>query len=183
FNGTDGGGNAGSLTLLKGILYGMTEAGGANSDGNIFSIDTNGSGFKDLLDFSGVNGEIPFGSLTISGNNLYGMTAHGGTKDSGVIFSLNYTTVGINELNQKSSTMTIFPNPSDGIFNFELAGVIGQSSVEIYNMLGEEIYSQALRQAQGDNTIDLSNQPSGIYLYRITSEKGEYIGSGKLVIQ
>jgi hypothetical protein len=52
-------------------------------------------------------------------------------------------------------------------------------------MLGEEVYKAPLPQTPKGalNTIDLTNQPAGIYLYRITSEKGELVGSGKMVIE
>ena len=79
----------GTLSLSGNVIYGMTQMGGANSNGLIFSIKTSGSGYKDLLDFSSSNGINPFGELTVSGNILYGMTSAGGTNGSGVIFSYN----------------------------------------------------------------------------------------------
>ncbi len=42
----------GSLLLIGSALYGMTSAGGAYNDGTIFMINTDGSGYKDLLDFN-----------------------------------------------------------------------------------------------------------------------------------
>ena len=52
----------------------MTEDGGANGDGTIFSIPVTGGTPTTLLSFNGTNGEYPFGSLTLSGSTLYGMT-------------------------------------------------------------------------------------------------------------
>ncbi len=53
FNGTNGATpQGGSLILSRNILSGMTEFGGVNNDGCIFSVDTNGSGYKKLLDFT-----------------------------------------------------------------------------------------------------------------------------------
>ena len=46
--------------------------------GNIFSINTDGRGYQNLLSFSGSNGQYPRGSLTVSGSTLYGMTESGG---------------------------------------------------------------------------------------------------------
>ena len=73
----------GGLTLVGSTLYGMTEFGGAYGQGNIFSIKTDGSGYKDLVDFNWTNGAEPFGNLTQSGWTLYGTTSYGGT-----VFSL-----------------------------------------------------------------------------------------------
>jgi hypothetical protein len=40
-----------------------------------------------------------------------------------------------------------------------------------------------LKQVQRDLQIDLSNQPNGIYFYRITYLEGSLIRQGKVVIQ
>jgi OOP family OmpA-OmpF porin len=90
---------------------------------------------------------------------------------------------GIAQLTVNSEKVKVWPNPSDGKFTIESTVGSGKSSVEIYNMLGEKVYSETLRQAQGDNIINLQSQPDGLYLYRVISEKGELIGSGKLIIQ
>jgi uncharacterized repeat protein (TIGR03803 family) len=67
----------------------MTYYGGANDSGCIFSIDTNGSNFKNLLNFSRRYGTLPDGSLTLSGGILYGTATFGGANDSGCIFAFD----------------------------------------------------------------------------------------------
>jgi uncharacterized repeat protein (TIGR03803 family) len=90
FNGKNGNWPSGSLILSGKMLYGMTSQGGIDTEGNIFSIDTNGGEYKDLFDFNGKNnGGGPMGSLIISGKELYGMTISGGKYDSGCIFSID----------------------------------------------------------------------------------------------
>ena len=84
-------------------------------------------------------------------------------------------------INKPKEIVQIFPNPTTGIFNIQLLGVSGKSSVEVYNMLGKEVESEKLKVESTE--IDLSNQPAGIYLYRIISEKGELVGSGKVIVQ
>src|SRR5580658_8236011 len=83
FNGTNGDVPRGSLTLTRNLLFGMTDG------DNIFSIDTNGSGFDDLFNFNGTNGERPTASLLLSGGIFYGMTPAGGTYGDGNIFSID----------------------------------------------------------------------------------------------
>jgi uncharacterized repeat protein (TIGR03803 family) len=84
----------GSLTLIGSKLYGMASGGGIglNSDGTIFSINTDGSGFRVLQNFSGQpgDGDTPYGDLALSGDGrtFYGMTNRGGTTNNGVIFSM-----------------------------------------------------------------------------------------------
>ncbi len=87
-----------SLTLLGKTLFGMTYQGGANGDGLIFSIDTNGSGYKDLLDFDNAHGYYPNDSLTFSGKTLFGMASYGGANGDGLIFSIDTNRSGYKDL-------------------------------------------------------------------------------------
>jgi hypothetical protein len=49
----------------------MTHTGGIYDSGCIFSVNTNGSGYKDLFDFTKKNGYYPFGSVMLSGNRKH----------------------------------------------------------------------------------------------------------------
>ncbi len=96
FNNTNGASPYGSLILApNGLLYGMTEDGGANGYGCIFSIKTTGSGYSDMYDFNYTSGGNPEGSLLFSAGVLYGMTTYGGANDNGVIFDNNTCTLGV----------------------------------------------------------------------------------------
>ena len=50
---SDGANPLGSLTLSGSTLYGMTFSGGANNDGTIFKVNTDGTGFQLLHSFDG----------------------------------------------------------------------------------------------------------------------------------
>jgi uncharacterized repeat protein (TIGR03803 family) len=183
--------NPGSLLLSSGYLYGMTQTGGANNQGTIFSIDTNGNGYLDIHDFeqNAVDslGENPQqSSLIISGSILYGMAYGGGFYQNGVVFScVRDSLSGINELPSAINYLKIFPNPSSGLFTLQLTdgNLTGNNNtVQIYNTLGEIVSIQKL-QNTGDKNIDLSMQPNGVYFCRVFSEDGTLIGQGKLVLQ
>ncbi|HSY76975.1 MAG TPA: T9SS type A sorting domain-containing protein, partial [Bacteroidia bacterium] len=90
---------------------------------------------------------------------------------------------GVNELKGKSEEVKVFPNPGKGVYTFEVNSeqLIVNSKMEVYNMLGIKVKSEELKVES--NVIDLTSQPAGIYLYRILSEKGGLISSGKLIIQ
>jgi hypothetical protein len=89
---------------------------------------------------------------------------------------------GVNELiTHNDEQLKIFPNPSTGIFTFNLSNNNEKANLTIYNMIGENIYNTQFNTST--TQIDLSNKPAGIYLYRIVSEKGEAIANGKLVIE
>jgi hypothetical protein len=92
---------------------------------------------------------------------------------------------GISAVVGKKETEILFPNPNNGRFTIESSVVSAKSIVEIYNMLGEKIYSQVMPQTPKGAliTIDLGSKSSGVYLYRIVSETGTQIANGKFVIE
>ena len=114
FSGTNGQNPVyGSLTLSGTTLYGMTEFGGSRGYGNVFSIGTNGSGYQNLLSFSGTGGAHPglqpFGSLTLSGTTLYGMTSEGGSSGDGNVFSVGTDGSGFVDLLDFTGTGGVYP--------------------------------------------------------------------------
>lgn len=88
-NSTDGSQPQGNSLLLSGnTLYGMTAQGGTSSDGTIFAINTDGTGYHVLDSFNGTNGQYPIAVEPIlDGSTIYGMTPLGGANNDGVIFS------------------------------------------------------------------------------------------------
>jgi hypothetical protein len=99
---------------------------------------------------------------------------------------------GIQGVGTENDKVRIYPNPSNGIFQFIINNYqLGiENTVEVYNVLGEKIASSnsseggerisLLSRGQGW-ALDLSGQPAGIYFYRVTNKDGALIGSGKLL--
>ncbi len=71
---------------------------------------------------------------------------------------------GISE-NQQSK-LIVFPNPSTG--NFSITGIAKNSLIEVYNVIGERVYSQSDATAQ----INVRDLRKGIYLLKVISEDG-----------
>jgi Secretion system C-terminal sorting domain len=87
-------------------------------------------------------------------------------------------------LTKDNEQLTIYPNPSSGIFTMLFSHpelVSGSQTIEIYNVLGEKVYSQFLI-PNSSFVINLS-QPNGIYFYRVLNNDGGVLGEGKMVIQ
>jgi uncharacterized repeat protein (TIGR03803 family) len=80
----------GRLVLTGGTLYGTAAHGGSNDQGLVYAVNTDGTSFAVLHDFSSdTNGGVPEGGLLLSGDTLYGTTALGGTNGPwGTVFSL-----------------------------------------------------------------------------------------------
>lgn len=111
-----------------------------------------------------------------------------------VVREIVYVPTGTSQATTVFSHVSVFPNPSNGEFTVKETGVRSQNSqVEIYNIIGEKVYTASLSPAVGGTsitTISLSNGEGrggavpGIYIYRIYSkEGGELISTGKLVIE
>jgi len=65
------------------------------------------------------------------------------------------------------TSITIYPNPSTGIFN-----IVSQQNVSvlIYDLLGKLVYNQSI--VNGTNSIDISNFNAGVYLLKATDANG-----------
>jgi uncharacterized repeat protein (TIGR03803 family) len=91
FNGTNGAYPFGALLQGQGAdstnLYGTTLYGDANGDGTVFQINTNGTTFAILHQFSGSDGSEPRAGLSWGYDGyMYGTTALGGSSGNGTIF-------------------------------------------------------------------------------------------------
>ncbi len=191
---TDGYRPEGSVTLSGGTLYGMSLIGGAGI-GNIFSVDTDGSAFSNLYNFSTPTGAYPYGSLIATNGAVYGMTEGGGANDSGLIFRYRDANIAtaVSKVSAMGDELKIYPNPSTGIFNLVvsarpergqgLAGTQQAVSIEIYNTLGEKVYSTSYQPLAKSYQLELSDQPDGVYLYRVLAEDGSLVGQGKAVVE
>jgi uncharacterized repeat protein (TIGR03803 family) len=87
------------LVLSGNTLYGTAYGGGNSGRGTVFAINTDGTGFSTLYNFTAgeVNsssqltnsdGAFPIGGLILSGTTVYGTSSAGGSLGWGTIFSL-----------------------------------------------------------------------------------------------
>ncbi len=91
----DGSSPNGSLILAGSTLYGTTTYGGTNNYGTVFTINTDGSGYSILHNFSSEPGDgyNPYSALILSGSTLYG-TTEGGGFSHGTVFQINTNGTG-----------------------------------------------------------------------------------------
>lgn len=87
FNGTNGSSPYSGLTLSGSTLYGTTLDGGANGDGEVFSVPVAGGSPTVLTSFNSTNGSSPWAGVTLSGSTLYGTAAGGGPGGYGEVYS------------------------------------------------------------------------------------------------
>ena len=94
------------LILSGNTLYG-TASGGGISNGTVFAINTDGSGFTNLYSFTPLDaatgttnsdGAVPQAALILSGNTLYGTAQSGGPSGNGTLFAINTNGSGFTNL-------------------------------------------------------------------------------------
>jgi uncharacterized repeat protein (TIGR03803 family) len=113
----DGGMPAGALILSGSTLLGVTQMGGLNNDGTVFSMNVNGNGFQLMHSFgsSALDGLSPLAGMTLSGSTLFGTTNSGGSKDTGTVFSLNTDGTGFQVLHSFGSIAGEGTRPESGL--------------------------------------------------------------------
>ena len=80
--------------------------------------------------------------------------------------------VGVNELLEEAA-LSVYPNPSYGYLNIELAGYNGETvDMMIYDLRGKQVRSGQITSAS--STLDLVDLKPGIYVMRMEHE-GEAI--------
>jgi len=72
--------------------------------------------------------------------------------------------VGTKEISS-SNLVSIFPNPNAGVFTVKATE--NNSSVAVYSIIGENVYSSKL--VKGNNSIDLTNLAAGSYIVKVNN--------------
>lgn len=84
---SDGANPEAGLVLAGGTLYGTASGGGYFDNGTVFSVNTNGSGFRSCV-FDYTDGANPQAGLLLLGSTLYGTTTNGGADGYGAVFQV-----------------------------------------------------------------------------------------------
>ena len=70
--------------------------------------------------------------------------------------------------NNGKGTITLFPNPSDGLFNVNLSNY-SNTTIEVLDIIGNTIAE--VQNPGKSNRIDISGESAGVYLVKITSHE------------
>ena len=128
---------------------------------------TNPSFFDPLLDYDSIppvivrldaNGDTLYGGNPILDGNWSSLGTH----------NCSCNPVSVNE--NESISLSIYPNPSNGLVNIKSNGTIRK--IQVLNSLGQTIYTQANIGTKPVISLDLSDF-SGVYLIRMTDVNGQ----------
>lgn len=101
-----------------------------------------------------------------NGNWIFSFTYNGNT----VNHTFSYGTLGNEEF--QNNLFSIYPNPTNGRLNIKSKNGAKIDKVQLFDMTGKQVYSNTII----TETVDASALAKGIYLVKIFSEEGNYIG-------
>ncbi|MEK6617013.1 MAG: T9SS type A sorting domain-containing protein [Bacteroidota bacterium] len=78
-----------------------------------------------------------------------------------------------------TTQISVYPNPNIGQFTLVIESNAKQSQIEIYNVLGEKVYSEKILNLK--SLIINLDVPDGVYFLQLKSENGTE--TKKLIIQ
>jgi uncharacterized repeat protein (TIGR03803 family) len=192
FSVTNGEAPYAGLVLSGNTLYGTTEVGGTginangatDGTGTIFKINTDGTGFTTLYNFSSntngsgfgsnADGADPFAGLVLSNNVLYGTASEGGTYGCGTVYKVNSDGTGFATLHNFGSEEDF---PTDGLLPY--AGLV-LSGNTLYGMMSwGGLWNEELPDSSGTIFKINTNGTGYTVLHRFAAPTGA--GGGTLV--
>lgn len=78
--------------------------------------------------------------------------------------------VGVSEIKEKKQNASIFPNPANDKFYLSTTPQFRLTSFEILNVTGETLLSQAIKETNANEGINIQSLPEGMYLCKIVGE-------------
>jgi uncharacterized repeat protein (TIGR03803 family) len=124
FNGYDGQQPVAGPILSGSNLFGTTPSGGLGY-GTIYAVNTNGTEFTTLYNFTnGSDGANPRAGLILAGSNLYGTAETGGSGGVGTIFAINTNGTGFTTVHSFAQPIPNSNPPLNGDGINPFAGLI-----------------------------------------------------------
>lgn len=140
---------------------------------NVVTI-TSGSGFSTITgtisstEYSYYHATQKFEVLTVSYQKQNLNSIAGPSVTSGASIRVNTAAiVGLKENLISSSDISLYPNPVKDVLNLESSFENKMNSIEIYNQLGQRVYS-----SNYENKINVSGLVSGLYMIEIKNAGG-----------
>lgn len=111
---------------------------------------------------------------TVAGNSKVRYRFTNGVSSQSITFTMDYNnpTVGINEKNSPVSSLSLYPNPTNGEklnVNFNTNELIPALQIVITSITGQEVLKTNINPTLGNNNmeINLSNLINGIYFIKL----------------
>ncbi len=122
--------------------------------------------------------DLPFGTVIENTANIYFDFEEPVITNTyfHTVTDLDYQLVGVidpNNSNQTQPSFSVFPNPSNSVFNLVLKDALGEVQLTVTDNMGREVLMEHFSTTGNSaRTIDMSGRTSGIYFLRVQTENG-----------
>ena len=82
--------------------------------------------------------------------------------------------------NDTEITCVVYPNPTEGIINFEFSTPVECGFIELYNINGQIVSVFEFLSKSSQLQIDVSHCKSGVYMYKVIT--GNHFYSGRVSV-
>jgi hypothetical protein len=87
-------------------------------------------------------------------------------------FSLVFEPISLSTVEETLVEASLYPNPTKGSFRISGANLGEDAKIEIYNMIGQQVYKTNLKN-QSTTEITNFNGSAGVYLVKLKTNQGE----------
>jgi hypothetical protein len=124
-------------------------------------------------------------STAFNANSCYTLKVTTGTAAGNIIGSADIigSTANVTAVAETSAAISVklYPNPSKDKVTIYLLGSIEKRFLQVYDARGKKMFDQEIKEMF--TTLSLQKVPSGVYFFRITTEKGQILYNEKLIKQ
>lgn len=139
---------------------------------------TDGLTYRPNMALSTFNGESAVGTWTLT-------ISDAANQDGGSLTAWGLdicTDVATGVFENSSKSISVYPNPANGIFNVDLGSLADDIyQIKITNNLGSIVAAKSVSGTKGNYTIDLSDKSSGVYF--VTFVGNSNVTTQKIVVQ
>ena len=140
-------------------------------------ITLTGAGAINYVWNGGVTNGTAFSPTVTATYTVVGTDANGCSKAKSVQVVVQ-TCLGINQHSNNDTQVSVYPNPSNGNFSISVAN-FENTSVEVYNSLGEKIYTKTLN--SNTENINIEKFYAGVYFMHV-KQNGVYTYRNNIVL-
>jgi hypothetical protein len=109
-----------------------------------------------------------------SSNNIFSFTLDFTIPESKASdrFTLVFEPQSLSTTDENLASLSLYPNPTRGSFRISGTDLSQDAQVEIYSIIGQQVYAKKLR---GQSSIEITdfNASSGVYLVKLKTKQGE----------
>lgn len=165
---------------------------------NVQALATVGSKPDSVVGLGGAMIDPSTSYVSVTANLTYNTTAYnvhtvriifssgggsGASLDSSIMYVDDVSMVGepqsVSNVAYNANVVKIYPNPSEGVFYLDGPTNSGYTCT-VSTATGSVVTTRTLK---GADKMDISSQPTGLYMYSIANAAGEVVQTGKLTVR